>query len=99
MLFESAKLAGLDPHRYVLEATRRAIASPDTATSAGTADAVTRRSPQVRIRLAENTPATSTSTRAATTIPPPIPAHRSHPDGCFDVLGVAWGSRNSIAIR
>ncbi len=31
-LFESAKLAGIDPHRYVLEATRRAIASPGTAT-------------------------------------------------------------------
>ena len=31
-LFESAKLAGVDPHRYVLEATRRAIASPGTAT-------------------------------------------------------------------
>jgi transposase len=29
-LFESAKLAGVDPHRYVLEATRRAIASPGT---------------------------------------------------------------------
>jgi len=27
-LFESAKLAGVDPHRYVLEATHRAIASP-----------------------------------------------------------------------
>jgi transposase len=26
-LFESAKLAEVDPHRYVLEATRRAIAS------------------------------------------------------------------------
>jgi transposase len=31
-LFESAKLAGVDPHRYVLEATRRAIASPGAAT-------------------------------------------------------------------
>ena len=31
-LFETAKLAGVDPHRYVLEATRRAIASPGTAT-------------------------------------------------------------------
>jgi len=31
-LFESAKLAGVDPHRFVLEATRRAIASPGTAT-------------------------------------------------------------------
>ena len=31
-LFESAKLAGVDPHRYALEATRRAIASPETAT-------------------------------------------------------------------
>jgi transposase len=31
-LFESAKLAGVDPHRYVLEATRRAIASPSTVT-------------------------------------------------------------------
>ena len=31
-LFESAKLAGVDPHRYVLDATRRAIASPGTAT-------------------------------------------------------------------
>ena len=31
-LFETAKLAGTDPHRYVLEATRRAIASPGTAT-------------------------------------------------------------------
>ena len=31
-LFESAKLAGVDPHRYVLEATRRAIAVPGTAT-------------------------------------------------------------------
>jgi len=29
-LFESAKLAGIDPHCCVLEATRRAIASPDT---------------------------------------------------------------------
>jgi len=27
-LFESAKLAGVDPHRYVAEATRRAIAPP-----------------------------------------------------------------------
>jgi len=31
-LFESAKLAGVDPHRYMLEATRRAIASPGTVT-------------------------------------------------------------------
>jgi transposase len=31
-LFESAKLAGVDPHRYVLEATRRAIASRGTVT-------------------------------------------------------------------
>ncbi len=31
-LSESAKLAGADPHAYVLEATRRAIASPGTAT-------------------------------------------------------------------
>jgi len=31
-LFESAKLAGIDPHRYVLEVTRRAIASPGTVT-------------------------------------------------------------------
>ena len=31
-LFESAKLAGVDPHRYVLEATRRAITSPGTVT-------------------------------------------------------------------
>jgi transposase len=31
-LFESAKLAGVDPHRYVLEATRRAIASSGTVT-------------------------------------------------------------------
>ena len=31
-LFESAKLAGLDPHVYVFEATRRVIASPGTAT-------------------------------------------------------------------
>jgi transposase len=31
-LFETAKLAGVDPHRYVLEATRRAIASPRTVT-------------------------------------------------------------------
>jgi len=31
-LFESAKLAGVDPHGYVLEATRRAIASPGAAT-------------------------------------------------------------------
>jgi hypothetical protein len=30
-LFESAKLAGVDPHRYVLEVTRRAIASPGAA--------------------------------------------------------------------
>ncbi len=28
----NTKLAGVDPHRYVLEATRRAIASPGTAT-------------------------------------------------------------------
>jgi len=31
-LFESAKLAGVDPHAYVLEATRRAIADPGTVT-------------------------------------------------------------------
>jgi hypothetical protein len=31
-LFESAKLAGVDPHAYVLKATRRAIASPDAVT-------------------------------------------------------------------
>jgi len=31
-LFETAKLAGVDPHAYVLEATRRAIAAPGTAT-------------------------------------------------------------------
>ena len=31
-LFESAKLAEVDPHRYVLEVTRRAIASPGTVT-------------------------------------------------------------------
>ncbi len=31
-LFESAKLAGVDPHRYVLKATRRAIASPGAVT-------------------------------------------------------------------
>lgn len=31
-LFESAKLAGVDPHAYVLEATRRAIAAPGTVT-------------------------------------------------------------------
>ena len=31
-LFESAKLAGVDPHAYVLKATRRAIASPGTLT-------------------------------------------------------------------
>ena len=31
-LFESAKLAGVDPHRYVLEATCRAIASPGAVT-------------------------------------------------------------------
>ena len=31
-LFETAKLAGVDPHRYVLEATRRAITSPGTVT-------------------------------------------------------------------
>ena len=34
-LFESAKLTGVDPHRYVLEPTRRAIASPGTATLPG----------------------------------------------------------------
>ena len=34
-LFESAKLAGVDPHRYVLEATRRAIAAPGTVTLPG----------------------------------------------------------------
>jgi hypothetical protein len=28
----NAKRGGVDPHAYVLEATRRAIASPDTAT-------------------------------------------------------------------
>ena len=31
-LFENAKLAGVDPHRHMLEATRRAIASPGTVT-------------------------------------------------------------------
>jgi len=31
-LFETAKLAGVDPHRYVLEATRRAIEIPGTVT-------------------------------------------------------------------
>jgi len=31
-LFESAKLAGVDPHHYVLEAARRAIAAPDAVT-------------------------------------------------------------------
>jgi len=31
-LFESAKLAGVDPHAYVLDAIRRAIASPGTLT-------------------------------------------------------------------
>ncbi len=31
-LFETAKLAGVDPHAYVLEATRRAIAVPGTVT-------------------------------------------------------------------
>jgi transposase len=31
-LFETAKLTGVDPHRYVLEATRRAIATPGTVT-------------------------------------------------------------------
>ncbi len=31
-MFESAKLARVDPHRYVLEATRRAIASPGAVT-------------------------------------------------------------------
>jgi len=31
-LFETAKLADVDPHRYVLEATCRAIASPGTVT-------------------------------------------------------------------
>ena len=31
-LFESAKLAGVDPHRYVVEATRRAIAAPGVST-------------------------------------------------------------------
>ena len=33
-LFESAKLAGVDPHAYVLEAARRAIATPGTVTLA-----------------------------------------------------------------
>lgn len=32
VLFESAKLAGVDPHAYVLEATCRANATPGTAT-------------------------------------------------------------------
>ncbi len=31
-LFESAKLAGVDPHAYVLEAARRAIATRGTVT-------------------------------------------------------------------
>lgn len=31
-LFETAKLAGVDPHRYVLEAAKRAIAEPGTIT-------------------------------------------------------------------
>ena len=31
-LFESAKLAGVDPHRYVLEAARRAITLPGAVT-------------------------------------------------------------------
>ena len=31
-LFESAKLAGVDPHAYVLETARRAIATPRTVT-------------------------------------------------------------------
>jgi len=31
-LFESAKLAGVDPHAYVLEAAKRAIRNPGTAT-------------------------------------------------------------------
>jgi len=31
-LFETAKLAGVDPHRYVLEATKRAIAKPGAVT-------------------------------------------------------------------
>lgn len=31
-LFETAKLAGVDPHAYVLKATRRAIASPGAVT-------------------------------------------------------------------
>jgi transposase len=31
-LFETAKLAGVDPHRYVIEATRRAIATPGAVT-------------------------------------------------------------------
>ena len=31
-LFESAKLAGVDPHAYVLKATERAIASPGAVT-------------------------------------------------------------------
>ncbi len=31
-LFESTKLAGVDPHRYVLEATCRAVATLGTVT-------------------------------------------------------------------
>ncbi|MFI5166723.1 MAG: hypothetical protein ACHQQS_08900 [Thermoanaerobaculales bacterium] len=31
-LFDSVKLVGVGPHRYVLEATRRAIALPGTIT-------------------------------------------------------------------
>jgi transposase len=31
-LFETAKLAGVDPHAYVLKATRRAIAKPGIVT-------------------------------------------------------------------
>lgn len=31
-MFESAKLAGVDPHRYVLETTCRAVAAPGTVT-------------------------------------------------------------------
>ena len=34
-LFETAKLAGVDPHRYVLEATPRAIATPGAVTLPG----------------------------------------------------------------
>ena len=34
-LFETAKLAEVDPHRYVLEATRRAIATPGAVTMPG----------------------------------------------------------------